>query len=188
MIRVMGGVRWTAESLPVCVLRGVTNGFFSPPPPYYTIHVPTYKLVTRTTYLFLYSRADTIPALANGVGRIPCFEYNLYILTPEWYIMENEENLHPYDEIRNHIDEEEWVYLSLLRMYISSCKKGRAAMSDEQILEDLINGYWLPSAWVFLIPRRVGSQPPPLFEYNLYMVARQWYYYERRWKESQDIL
>ena len=54
-------------------------------------------------------------------------------------------NSHPYDEIRNHIDEEEWMYLLLLRTYISSCRKGRAAMSDEQILEDLINGYWLPS-------------------------------------------
>tara|TARA_R110002020_G_scaffold379472_1_gene590666 strand:- start:52 stop:243 length:192 start_codon:yes stop_codon:yes gene_type:complete len=61
-----------------------------------------------------------------------------------------EENKHPYDEIRNRVGDEEWKYLLLVRRYISSCRDveimGRGVMSDEQILEDLISGYWLPSA------------------------------------------
>lgn len=69
---------------------------------------------------------------------------------PECNCVVYEGNCHPYDEIRNHIDEEEWKYLLLVRRYISSCRDvetmGRGVMSDEQILEDLINGYWLPSA------------------------------------------
>ena len=56
-------------------------------------------------------------------------------------------NEHPYDVIRNHINEEEWKYLLKLRRYISRMQDvdtmGRGVLSDEQILKDLIEGYWL---------------------------------------------
>ncbi len=57
------------------------------------------------------------------------------------------ENEHPYDEVRNHINEEEWKYLLKLRRYVSCCQQSHGpsepALSNDVILTDLINGYWL---------------------------------------------
>ena len=37
-----------------------------------------------------------------------------------------------------------------------------------------------------MIPRRVGGQPPPLFEYNTYMLIPIWYYCEKEVKRIAE--